>query len=82
MGVQCGRCCFTARMCHTFASLLIQQGELLVYVRARARAHPHRGGCPWGRPGRITDDLVLGRMLRVVDDEDVDTVLCRLNLES
>jgi len=30
---------------------------------------------------RNTDDLVLGRMLRVVDDEDVDTILRRLDLE-
>ena len=30
---------------------------------------------------RNTDDLVLGRRLRVVDDEEVDTILRRLNLE-
>ena len=32
-------------------------------------------------PGAVIDDLVFRRILRVVDDEDGDTIFCRLNLE-
>ena len=67
--------------CRPFSQL--QQGELLVYVWNNSGPRPSRPRrtSVGVRAGRNTDDLVLGRRLRVVDDKDVDTIFRRLNLQ-
>lgn len=56
---------------------------MLVYVRAQLGPASIQIAADVGGSlcRRNTDDLVLGRRLRVVDDEEVDTILRRLNLE-